>query len=189
MKNETDNEKVFENVYLLVEHLEKQGFKISKSKAYRDKRAGILRVEPDGVVLANNARAYAMTLRKVGVSPINLEKINEEKSKKEVERLSLEIEKIKFNLDRERGKYLLKEEFEMEMAARASVFDLSLRHMVHTRVPEWIKVTGGSDEKTNLLIELMNKEIDDLLNSYAAMDRFQVVFVGDFSKKPEVYGE
>lgn len=176
-ENTGKEERVFENVYLLVEHLEREGFKISKSKAYRDKRAGILRVQKDGTVLPSDARAYALTLRKVGVSPINLEAINQEKAKKEIEKLEIQVEKIRFDLERERGKYLLKEDFMMEMSARATVLDLGLRHMVHTRCSEWARMIGGKEEKVGLMIDSINNDIDDLLNSFAAMDRFQVVFI------------
>jgi len=168
---------VFENIFVLVEQLEKQGFKISKSKAYRDRRSGILRVQTDGTVLPSDARAYALTLKKVGVSPVNIEKLHEEKSQKEVERLTLEIEKIKFNLDRERGKYLLKEDFIMEMSARAAVLDIGLRHMVHTKAAEWIRMVGGKSEKNGVYIDMLNDDIDNLMNDFAALDRFQVVFM------------
>jgi hypothetical protein len=171
------NETVFGNVYLLVEQLERDGFKISKSKAYRDKRAGILRVQADGTVTQSDARAYALTLNKVGRNPINLEKLNEEKSKKEVERLSLEIEKLRFTLDKERGKFLLREDFKMEMASRAAVLELGLKHLIQTRAAEFIRLTGGHDGKTGILIDVLNQEIDNLLNDFSDLNRFQVVFM------------
>ena len=171
-----NQERVFENVFLLVEHLERQGFKISKSKAYRDKRAGILRVQKDGAVIPSDARAYALTLRKVGASPINLEKLNEEKSKKELERLGLEVEKLQFTLDRERGKFLLREDFEMEVSGRAAVLDTGIKNLVYTKTAEWVRAVGGKDEKTNLLIEMAIQEFDQLMHDYSSMDRFTVIF-------------
>lgn len=172
-------EQVWENTLVLCEHLQRQGFKIGKSKMYRDRRAGILRVEPDGVVLPHNARAYALTLRKVGASPITLEKINEQKSRKEVERLTLEVEKLQFSLDRERGKFLLREDFIMEMSARAAVLDLGLRHLVNTKVPEWLRLVNGDSTKAGLLMDVLNRDIDELLNDFATLDKFQVVFIAE----------
>ena len=171
-----NQERYFKNVLQLTEYLISCGFKVSKTKSNRDKKNGILRVQKDGTITPSDAKAYALTLKKVGYSPVNLERIYEKKSEKEYEKIELEVEKLKFMLDKERGKFLLREDFEMEVSGRAAVLDTGIKNLVYTKTAEWVRAVGGKDEKTNLLIEMAIQEFDQLMHDYSSMDRFTVIF-------------
>ena len=169
-------EPVFKNVYQLTKHLKTRGFKVSKSKSDRDKKAGILRVQKDGTITPTDARAYALTLKKEGPSPIDLEKHNKKKADEELKGLMLDNEKKQFALDRERGKYIPKDKFEMEMSTRAAFLEAGLKNLAYSRVPELIRLAGGKEEKTNLVSDIWVEDIDNLINEYSTLNKFQVDF-------------
>ncbi|MFO7753188.1 MAG: terminase gpA endonuclease subunit, partial [Desulfobacteraceae bacterium] len=55
---------VFSSLLEVLKHLDNAGFRISKSKLYRDKDKAMIRVNPDGSVPETEVRAYASTLER-----------------------------------------------------------------------------------------------------------------------------
>lgn len=167
----------FRNVLAVLEYLTGQGFKVGRDKIYKDARAGLLRVQDDKSVLGSDVKLYAATLRKTHDDDGDLTEDQKLKTRKEIEKLDLQNEKLQFELDKERGKYLPKKNFAMEVAARAVVLDTGVRHQFRMNVAEYVALVGGDPLKANLLLERMNLDFDRVMNSFATMDTFQVMIV------------
>lgn len=167
----------FKSLLAVVEHLSAAGFKVSKSKIYRDQGKGMIRVNPDGTVPETEVRAYAATLERVGGDISDLSDIHAKKTAREVESLEIKIAKQKYELEKDQGKYLPRADFELELAARAVIFETGLKHRIRSKVSEWIALVGGKADKGPDLLESMEAEIEAELSSYATTKTFQVLFL------------
>ncbi len=168
----------FKNVLAVLNYLRDQGFKVGRDKIYSDAKTGLLRVQKDKTVLWADVKLYSGTL-KVSRDDAgeDLAEDHKIKTRKEIEKLDLQNEKLQFELDKERGKYLAKKDFAMEVAARAVILDTGIRHMFQVNAAEYIALVGGDMMKTNALLERMNADFDKTMNSFATMERFQVMIV------------
>ena len=170
----------FRNKIAVAKYLKDQGVKIGKSKLYKDAEAGKLRVQPDGSVLLSDVelyvRAYLTPRQKAGDNQ-DIEALQKEKLELESEKLKEQIAKLAWDREKEAGKYLLRSDFEMELAARAAVLETSLRQMAQSKAYDWIAVCKGEHSKANDMAAMVTAEIDAVLNDYAATDRFQVIFL------------
>lgn len=172
-----DDQKNLESVTVAANWLRQKGFKVSRAKAFRDAKSGFLIVEPDGTVKRENAMTYALGLDFKGQPTPDLNVYTKQKAELETKKIQLQNEKLKFDNERDRGLYVLRSSFEIELSGRCAVFDVSLRHLFSTRAPEWIRMTGGNTEKANLLISELERELDVLLNELATTDKFQIEFI------------
>ncbi len=170
---------VFDNIYQVVEHLDNAGFRISKSKLYRDKDKAMIRVNPDGSVPETEVRAYASTLERKDGNIDDLSDIHAQKTKKEVEKLEEQIAKARFEREKEEGKYIPKKDFEAELAARAATLDAGFRHLFNSRVREWVSLVNGDVKKSADFLQDLNNSLNELLNQYAVTDSFSVIFTGE----------
>jgi hypothetical protein len=168
----------FKNVLAVLKYLADQGFKVGRDKIYSDAKSGLLRVQKDKSVLAADVKLYAGTLKVIREDAgDDLAEDHKIKTRKEIEKLDLQNEKLQFELDKERGKYLQKKDFAMEVAARAVVLDTGIRHMFQVNAAEYIALVGGDMMKTNALLERMYTDFDRTMNGFATVDRFQVMVV------------
>ena len=166
----------FVSLHAVVDHLKGAGYRISKSKLYRDKDKGTIRVNPDGTVLETEVRAYAATLDRIHADIGDLTDIHAVKTKRDVELREEQIKKLRFQREVEEGKYLPRKDFESELASRAVVLDSGLRHMVQMKAAEWVALSGGKTEKIPELIRAINIEMDRVMNSYATIETYHVMF-------------
>ncbi len=166
----------FSNLFSVVEHLDRAGFKISKSKIYRDKDKNKIRINQDGTVSETEVRAYAATLDRKEADINDLNDIHAVKTAKEVERIEEQIARLKWERKKSMGKYILRSDFEAELAARAAVLESGFRHCFNLKVRDWIAIVNGKAEKAADFLENLNKALNEQLNSYAGIDTFQVIF-------------
>lgn len=175
-ENETVHTPTFKSLLEVCNHLERTGYRISKSKLYRDRDKGMIRVNPDGTVPETEVRAYASTLERIGGNIDDMSDIQARKIMKELELRDEQVKKLKFQREVEEGKYMPRREFEAELASRAVVLDSGLRHMAQMHVAEWVAMVQGKSGMIPDLIQAMNSEIDRMMNEYATMEHFQVMF-------------
>jgi hypothetical protein len=170
------------------EHLKKTGYRISKSKLYRDRDKNYFKVNADGTVPEAEIRAYAAEhLPKSRASLQDLDDIHAVKTRREVERLEKQNEKLQFELDRERGRYIPRLDFESELAARAAVLESGFRNLFNVRVREWIALVNGKPDRSADFLSALNQGLDEQLNIYATTKVFQVIFE-DRDDDPEPEG-
>lgn len=170
----------FDSTLQVLNHLYDAGYKISDSKIYRDKKAGLLKVNPDGTVDEAEVRAYAAGLQRRAGNIDDLSDLQQRKSDKEIKLLELKEKKMTFELGRDMGKYIPRKDFEAELAARAVVLEAGFRHFFSVKAREMIALVNGKVEKTADFLQAMNDGLDEQLKQYATTDVFQVLFDEDY---------
>lgn len=177
----TDDQKVFSSLLQVKDHLVENGYRVSKSKIYRDAENGKITVMTDGSgnksVSALAAWEYAEKhLEKTGVNKGDLKNLQATKLMKAIRNQDIEYDRKKFDLEKEQGKYIPREDFESELAARAAVMESGFRHLFSTRAREWITLVAGKADRQADFLEALNKALDEQLNTYATTRVFQVIF-------------
>jgi hypothetical protein len=179
------------NKYAVFEILKAEKMKVGKSKLYKDAEKGLLRVQPDGSVLLSDVelytRAYLTPKQKAG-NDADIEQLQKEKLELESKKLEEQIAKLVWDREKEAGRYLLRSDFEMELAARAAVLETSLRQMASTKAYDWIAVCKGEHSKAGDMAAMVTAEIGAVLDEYASAERFQVIFVEKDSRIQGVEG-
>ena len=170
----------FDSLAAVLRSLKEQGYKVQKSKLYQDRKAGLIKVRPDHSVVESEVLAYIQRagLQKKWDHSGEMDETFSDKTRKEVTRLELQIERERFDLDKKRGKYLLKTDVETALAIRVGVFEAGLKHLFQTRFRECIQLAGGNPKKTQMAIEYWNNGIDELLDELARMEEIEVVAYG-----------
>ncbi|MEI6128038.1 MAG: hypothetical protein WCQ99_15935 [Pseudomonadota bacterium] len=166
----------FENTMEVVKHLQEQGYAVKKSKVYKDAKAGLLRVEENGRINEISVRAYASGLdKKASISVQDIEDRSVRKIEAEIKRLDTQNKAAQYELDIKMGKYILRSDFEMEVAARAAVLDSGLRYFFQVKSGELIDVVGGDRRRSGDLVDMLNACLDSRMNDFADCERFQVI--------------
>ena len=146
---------VLESVLAAVGYLNSQGYKLSKSKAYKDAKAGLLKVRGDKTVTEAEALAYAA---RVGLEKVvpgtsgSAEEIQARKIEAELSLSRAREEKLRFELERERGKYLLKTDVAVENATKFGAIEAGIKHLMRTKALEFIALVGGDGKKAPELV-------------------------------------
>lgn len=176
---------VFKNRYAVVKWLTDNGYKVRKSKVYKDADAGLLRVERDGTVTIESVRRY-IDHPEAGIrehldtaaagDDLEIKEYHRRTAIAKMKNAELEAEKRQFDLERELGKWIPRADLEMEMAGRAAVLDQGLSSLVQVRADDWIRMVGGDPNRAPDLKAAMAEAVARLLNSYAQTDTFQVMF-------------
>ena len=169
-------DKNFKSHREITDYLDGLGYRISKSKIGRDLKALGIKRNSEGVYPQKAILEYAATLERKGDDGFAPAEIQAKKAAMELELLELKAAKFKFEMDKEAGKYILRDDFYLEMAARGVVFESGFRHLFATTAREIIALVGGKVERTADLLEFLNQELDKQLNKYATTDTFQVLF-------------
>jgi hypothetical protein len=157
-----------------VRFLQTLGYKLQKSKFYADQKSGLVKVNTDGTVSEAEARAYAERyLKKVKDAPGEdpaIGAMQKELKAAELGKTKAQEEKIRFELDRDMGKYLLRDEVLTQFCIKWAAFDGAVRHLVQSRAGDWIFATGGDVKKKDMLVELIFAELDSVENELANLE-------------------
>jgi len=172
---------VFSSLLEAMKYLTGQGYKVSKSKIYRDAENGKITVDTDAAgnksVTALAAWEYAEKhLEKTGVNKGDLKNLQAQKLMNAIKIQEIEHRRKTFDLEKEQGKYIPKAEFESELAARAAVLESGFRNLFNLRVREWIALVNGKPDRAADLMAALNQGLDEQLNTYATTRVFQVIF-------------
>jgi hypothetical protein len=180
-----DNHQVFKNRSAVVQWLIDKGYKVKKSKVYKDAKAGLLRIEEDGTVLMESVRRY-LAHPEAGVkehmetvdagSDIEIKEYHRRAAIAKAKKTELEARRIEFEMEKEEGRWIPREDLELEMAGRAAVLEQGFRNLVQVRAADWIHICGGDAARAGELRAAVNEQLDDLLNEFARADVFQVLF-------------
>lgn len=164
----------------VVKYLQAQGYETKRQRVYDACEKGILKLGDDGTLCQKDVDLYALThLRKNEVDQKQVAQMQFQKTQLEMEVMSKKLERETFNLGKEQGKYLPRDDFERELAGRAAVFDVGLKHEIRIFVAELIAIVGGDVNKKNAFLDRMSEVIDAQLNVFVQTDTYQVVFLGD----------
>lgn len=160
-------------------YLRESDWKVTKTSLYRHHKEGKLTPRSDGAYSLKDVEKYARTWLKQQSTGKRLQEKTEDlqRRKLEMELKNLELEnkrrELAYGKDLER--FVPKELMEIELATRAGILDAGLKHWIQSRAAEWIRAGSGDTKKVGDLINLMNHDLEEHINSYAASLEYQVV--------------
>ena len=174
-------------------YLESEGYKVSSQTVYNAVKNGKLISQADGTINESDALAYAaVNLKKISGKNGKSDKVAEDRANEELETLRIKREKLSFEFAKDRGLYILKSDVRTEIAIKIAALDAGIRHFFRTFLSDWIHRVGGNPQKTNMLMELVNTELDHLFNEIGRFNDLQVVVVKhtddckpDYVEEPE----
>lgn len=165
----------------VMKHLRREGFKIGKTKLYKDAGDGLLRIQSDGTVLERDIDRYVRIsgLKKPAeISDAELQLLQKKKNEMEVEKLTQQVSDLKFKQGINRGLYISKAEFELEFAAKIAVLKDGLEFEIHSSAHDLVELIKNSDSESAKQ-KLIDKRLQDLsrqFNFFANIKKFEVVF-------------
>jgi hypothetical protein len=168
----------FRRLSEVVKWLQEQGYKVKKSKVYLDAKSGYLAAAEDGGYSREAVLAYVHTqsLEKIADSKAGvLDALSEKRLKKEVEKLTVQVDKLTWDMARDQGKYLPKEDVRTELALKISAFEAGFKHMAATRASDWITAVGGRQEKQQVFVDMVYSAIDTLLEEFGQVEELELV--------------
>jgi len=191
-------EKVYKNRLELVEALEKDGYAVKKSKLYQDSKRlpskGGLHVESDGSIRQSSIEAWLAHPQ--GGGKIAAKKgLADESDREEVdaalgEKLQLEVkilrtkeQRERLSFEREQGKWLPRDDFQMELAGRAGVLDVGLDYHFNLEADHLIEMVAGKQEFRGMLIQALVEMKNKALTEFCSVDTYQVMFIDEGEKE------
>lgn len=161
--------------------LQRQGYKIAKSKLYQDCKRGLLKLQDDGSVFEADLKKYT---RKVGLNQLSKTPdvdpgdLQVKKTQAELDKLRTQNRLLQHQLDEKQRKYVSRDDFEMEFAAKIAILKSGLEYEIHSSAPDLIALILKSDPESiqQKLINKRQQDLDRQFNDFANIKKFQVVF-------------
>ena len=176
----SDSLQTFSSRLAVAKWLRANGWKVSRSTLYNQFGRTKLLPREDGLIHMADVQEYARVFlrrRTVGMPlPSRQDELQQEKAKLEVQRLRIEVDRAEHRREIEEGKYIPKDQFELEMASRAAVLDAGIAHFFQSEAGAWIDLVGGDQRKLPELIEILMAAKDRFLDQYARSREFLVEF-------------
>lgn len=154
----------------VVEYLKSKGFKVSKSKVYRDIQDGLLNKNNSGVFTERAVLTYAKRF----CEPLDGGALRKKKTATvsdiktlQAEMLALKKQMLERQIEIEAGNYIKKDEVTALLASRAARFKNDLMSMIYKEVPELCAIFEGDEKKISNAIAYLKQKIEDILREYA----------------------
>jgi hypothetical protein len=180
----------FDSLANTLAYLKGAGWRVTKSTIYRHHQEGKIRPRQDGAYLQVDVDKYARTWLKQTATGQRLnehiEDLQRKKLERELQSLELEIERKRFTLERDQGRYLPRDQVEIELATRAGILDAGLKHWIQSRAAEWIRTVEGDMKRLADLINLLNRDLDEHINTYATTKEYRVIIEAGNETESEV---
>jgi len=167
------DEESFDNAKEAIIWLKGQGYKIAKSKFYKD-RGKKVKVQVDGSIYKRDLVLYAKTLKYLGDPAEGMTQAQLKKTKLETNKLEIQTKREELKYQQELGELISRSESDMGKAALISILEANFRNMFLTKAGDWIVAAGGDPAETARLIDVMGTDLDDLFNVLARLDEFVV---------------
>lgn len=172
-----------DNIAAVLLYLQEAGWKITKTSLYRHQKEGKIIPASDGKYSKRVVDKYARTFLKQAATGKRVveetDELQRRKLQKEIARLELSVEREKFNLERDRGLYVPREQMDIELAMRAGVLMAGLKHWIQRRASDWIAAVSGDEKRVGELIAMMNNDLEEHIHQYAANKEYEVVVESD----------
>lgn len=178
---EGDKEPSFLNRIEALAWLNRQGYKIGKSKLYQDCKHGLLKIQDDGSVFEADLKKYA---RKVGLNQLSKtpdvdpNDLQSQKAGAEIDKLRMQNKLLQHQLDEKQRKYVSRDDFEMEFAAKIAVLKSGLEYEIHSSAPDLVALIQSATPESvqQKFINRRQRDLDRQFNDFANIKKFQVVF-------------
>ena len=136
----------------------------------------------DGLYLLKDVEKYAKTFLKQQSTGKRVnerwDELQRKKLEKELQNLDLDYERKRFNHEKDLGKFIPREQMEIELASRAGILDAGLKHWIQSRAADWIRSVDGDTKKVGDMINMMNRDLDEHINTYAVDRQYDIVIDG-----------
>ena len=169
-------------------HVSDNGRKLGKTKLFTDIGAGRLRKQPDGSFRLRDVERYMASLPMAGTPDSVAVKAAERQRRKEeadIRRAEVDAEARAFDLEVKKGKYVLKDQVHLELAARAVTLASGLKTAFEAQGLDLVATAGGDAKKTPALVERLESILDEALNEYSREVEFEVTFEPAREVRPE----
>ena len=173
----------FDSLLKVLAYLKADGWKVSKSTLYNHRRQGRIKPDSDGHYPLKSVLRYANAHlpRQTTLKRLADEELQRRKAEAELEKIEEQTRLARLRRQVEEGKYILRSDFELELAARAAVFYAGLMQMAQQKAGKWIQLVEGNTKRIPDLIQAIKLSIEELLNEYATTREFHVLFQKDGS--------
>ncbi len=156
------------NIPAVIAYLDEQGWKISKSAAYKHKTEGKLRPGKDGEFTIAAVEKYAdRWLQRKDGSTADNDELQKERAQAELEKIRAQALHWDTKTKIELGQYVPKEGWERELAARASVFRSDMENFIRSEAAAIIRLVGGDQDKAPDLIDYYLRQVESWLDRYS----------------------
>ncbi len=168
----------FDNLRKVAAYLQEQEWKVSQSTVYKHAREGRLRPTADGTYPIQVVDKYAGThlVRKETGDKVQASRVQQEKAQAEVEKLQEQAKHARIRRLALEGKYLPREQVELELAGRAAALAAGLNFFAQARAGEIVELVAGDPARTGDLVRELAAAFDEFLNEYATTKGFEVSF-------------
>jgi len=172
-------EREFKNLRAVARYLQEEGWQVAERTVYNHGRRGLIRPDKQtGMYDARHVNRYAAThlpMRETRTK-LDAEDLARKKTMAEVAKLTEQAKLAQIKRFAEEGKYIPRDDLEMELAARAAVVENSIKYMVQSRAGEWIELVEGNTKRRGDLISVLNEDFDKMMNEFASTREFHVLF-------------
>ena len=173
-----DKEPGFENRLEALKYLQRVGYKVGKSKLYQDVKAGLLRLQSDGSVLESDVKAYVARagLVKPDQMAYEIESVNltRKKQKREVEKLTAQVEEMTIKVDILKSNLLDRNQVETEQRIKAGALMAGVNHVFRNFSRDAIQLVEGNLKYTQALVNFWTAKMESLFDEFARMDEIEV---------------
>lgn len=164
-------DRVFENAIEVLNYLSEKGFQAHKSKFYRDLNKDLIKRNEDGTFPQDAVDEYARTLKpkkeRAGGNLASHQKDIKRKLDAEIRLKEAQAKTAEHKLEILEGKFVLKTDVWLELAARAVAFRNSLKNEYESRILEMIGIVEGDTSRSEDLLQWLCGVIDYSLSEYA----------------------
>lgn len=171
--------KIISNISAVLHHLTGDGWQIAKTTLYRHKKEGRILPGVDGSYSLKAVDFYARSFLKRQATSKKISEAEDELHRKKLEQelknLELKYAREKLGYEREQGLFIPRDQMDIELATRAGILVAGLKHWVQTNAADWIAAMSGDTKKVGELINLMNKDLDEHINTYASNREYEVI--------------
>lgn len=160
----------------VLEYLRDCGRKVAKSKLYNDVKAGLLLKHKGGFRLSD-VDVYAQSLPLTSAPKEDgdrIKRLTQRRQEATIAKIEQETERIRFKGEVERGKYIPREDVELELASRALVLESGIKQAVEMNVLDLIHLVEGTPNKSQEFLERFEEMLNAALNEYASTAEFEV---------------
>lgn len=166
----------------ILRQLQDLGYEITQRTFYRHCTQGKCRAGKGGLYSRRLVKAYVESegLIRHGADPEDTEGPNSalsvEKQRLENEKLRIHNQTAELEFKRKAGLLIEREALYLELSARVVALDNGFRQAIEIEAPALIAALGGDLVRQSEFIELLQGIWNELLNSYATTEEFEVLF-------------
>lgn len=160
-------------------YVSENGRKLGKTKLYSDIGLGRLKKQPDGTFRQRDVDRYMASLPMAGTPDAVAEKAADRQRRKEeadIRKAEAAAEREVFDLAVKKGRYILKEQVHLDLAARAVALSSTIKTAFEARNLDLVAAVDGNPRKGAALIEALEGIFDEAFNEYSREMEFEVTF-------------